>query len=234
MPQLGAERQQGVFARHLERYQSDGLQIRLILAQIDDGQTGAGVLLLFDHLDHGIDVERFVQHAIDAAPKRFGDVPLELTMPRHCHGGGVRRDLADLAEGLYAVHARHHDVDHDQVEMVAPHELQARLPILCGGDAVALDLQDIGQSLTHGGVVIDDEYPDVFLFSLFHHCLSMALLGPHPQCMYAARRFAHELPVACLSSGPTCRSSRISLIKRKSSAGSIGLVRNARAPCWRA
>ena len=71
------------------------------------------------------------------------------------HGGG--RVLADRATHVVAAHARHHDVEQDEVRRVALDHAE-RLGAGGGGErGVAARGEDVGQQLDVAGRVVDDE-----------------------------------------------------------------------------
>ena len=76
---------------------------------------------------------------------------------------GGRRVAADVHERNPAVDLRHHDVENNDVDVLAAERRDARLAVRRANDLHALGGQTHANHLDDLGVVVDHEYPDVLV-----------------------------------------------------------------------
>src|ERR1044071_825112 len=113
-----------------------------------------------DHLDELLEVERLEDRVAHRVRRGLVDAALA--------GGGedddvrppVGKHVADALDELVAVHARHHQVEEDQVEAAVMAELvEADLAVLGKLDVELHPFQDRLQQDANGEVIVDDEDP---------------------------------------------------------------------------
>src|SRR5690606_21132824 len=85
------------------------------------------------------------------------DARLDARIARHDDGDGVRLRRQSRLEQLEPRDLRHVEVDQDDVERLAPQELQRLFAPRRRRDVVALGLQDGGAALAQRALVIHDE-----------------------------------------------------------------------------
>ena len=77
---------------------------------------------------------------------------------------GARAELADLASGLQAIHARHRNIHYDHIRTILARLLHRIQPVDSGADDIdiALGAEQVIQGIPDDAVVVDKQDPDQF------------------------------------------------------------------------
>src|ERR1051325_5675036 len=147
-----------------------------------------------DHLDELLEIERLE----DGVAHRVGRDLVDAALA----GGGedddvraaVGQHVFDPLDELVAVHARHHQVEQNEVEAAVMAEfVEADLPILGQLDVELHPPQNGLQQDANGEIVIDDEDPSAASIDLshWHRCFDFAKSVPTsgvlPNCCFTLR-----------------------------------------------
>ena len=99
----------------------------------------------------------FQQVVIGAAAKALQAVIQRVAGSKHDHRRAAARFLAQALAQSKAVDSRQHDVQHQQIEMLAAGQLQTTETILSAVDGIALERQVIGQIGQDVAIVFDQQ-----------------------------------------------------------------------------
>src|SRR4051812_40121430 len=125
---------------------------------------------LADHLDELLEIERFEDGVADRVRRDF----LDAALPCRGEDDDVRSLLGvllpDLDDELVAVHARHHEIEENQiVRAVILQFIEADLTIFRQLHGEFHPLQDRLQQNADGKVVVDDQYPSAASVDFSRH-----------------------------------------------------------------
>ncbi len=111
-----------------------------------------------DHRDQAASVKG-LGDGVDGPGLLHELTPDLVALGAHQHHGhvGALRMRAQLATELVAVHARHHEVEQDQIELDARLDLDQRVLAVFGGDGVVALRRQRRHDLADRGAVVDDE-----------------------------------------------------------------------------